>query len=150
VLGGILEWIFRYIFGAVFELDFSPLFGQNFARDLLVLRDFFDFEGCSGPVFGPLFARTFHHDFCHRGVRVSGRGLLKLRRVRVSSQGGMYLVGVVGSCRMLILWMSGRRLVNHLLRFLWLGPYLLTSGRCTQADDVMGEVVYAGRRMSSV
>jgi hypothetical protein len=28
-------------------------------------------------------------------------------------------------------------------------PRLLTSGRCTQADDVMGEVVYAGRRMSS-
>ena len=71
MLGGILEWIFRYIFGAVFELDFSPLFGQNFARDLLVLRDFLDFESGFRPVLGPLFDRTFHRDFCHRGVRVS-------------------------------------------------------------------------------
>ena len=71
-------------------------FGLFLDSDLLVLRDFFDFESGFRPVLGPLFARTFHRDFCHRGVRVSGRGLLKLRRVRVSSQGGMYLVGVVG------------------------------------------------------
>jgi hypothetical protein len=87
-----LEWIFRYIFGAVFELDFSPLFGLRAFGKLLVLRDFLKLYGG----FGPLFVRTFHRDFCHRGVRVS-------------SQGGMYLVGVVGSCRILILWMSGRR-----------------------------------------
>ena len=90
---------------------FDPFFGLRVFGKLLVLRDFLKLYGGFGPVFGPLFARTFHRDFCHRGVRVS-------------SKGGMYLVGVVGSCRILILWMSGK----------W---------------QVRGEVVYAGRRMSS-
>jgi hypothetical protein len=31
-----------------------------------------------------LFGLTFDRAFAHDGVRVSGRGLLKLRRVRVS------------------------------------------------------------------
>ncbi len=89
MLGGILEWIFRYIFGADFELDFSPLFGLRRVREMPVSRDFLRLNSGFWPVFRPIFHRTFHRDFCHRGVRVSGRGLLKLRRVRVSSQGGM-------------------------------------------------------------
>ncbi len=74
MLGGILEWIFRYIFGAVFELDFSPLFSQIFARDLLVLRDFFDPDECFGPLFRPLLGRTFEHDFGILGLLFSPSG----------------------------------------------------------------------------
>ena len=47
----------------VFEVNFGPFFGQFSIADLLVLRDFFDFEGCSGPVFGPLLDRTFARTF---------------------------------------------------------------------------------------
>ncbi len=51
------------IFGRLFELDFRPLFSQNSPRDLLVLRDFLDFEVPFGPLFGRLFDRPFGHDF---------------------------------------------------------------------------------------
>ncbi len=69
-----LRWIrggsLPSIFGAVFEVHFCTLFGLRSVCDLLVLRDFFDFEGCSGPVFGPLLDRTFHHDFHHFWTRL--------------------------------------------------------------------------------
>jgi hypothetical protein len=58
------------IFGAVFEVHFGVHFGLFLDSDLLVLRDFFDFEGCSGPVFGPLLDRSFHHDFHHFWTRL--------------------------------------------------------------------------------
>ncbi len=74
MLGGILEWIFRYIFGAVFELDFSPLFGPRSVCDLLVLRDFFDLDECFGPLFRPLLGRTFEHDFGILGLLFSPSG----------------------------------------------------------------------------
>ena len=58
------------IFGRLFDLDFRPLFGPRSVCDLLVLRDFFDFEGCSGPVFGPLLDRTFARVFTRFGTRL--------------------------------------------------------------------------------
>ena len=62
-LGGILSPIFGRNFGSVFEVHFCTLFGQIFARDLLVLRDFFDVDGGFWPLFRPLLGRTFEHDF---------------------------------------------------------------------------------------
>ncbi len=59
----ILEWIFGCIFSAVFGVNFGPFFGQFSIADLLVLRDFLDFESGFGPLFGRLFDRTFAHDF---------------------------------------------------------------------------------------
>ncbi len=49
--------------GAFFGLHFCTLFGQIFARDLLVLRDFFDFACRWGPLFRPVFDRTFARTF---------------------------------------------------------------------------------------
>jgi hypothetical protein len=56
------------IFGAVFEVHFCTLFGQIFARDLLVLRDFFDVDGGLGPVFRWVFDRTFDSNFHQFGT----------------------------------------------------------------------------------
>jgi hypothetical protein len=62
-LGGILEWILECSFGSVFGVHFCTLFGQNFARDLLVLRDFFDVDGGFWAFFSRVFDRPFGHDF---------------------------------------------------------------------------------------
>jgi hypothetical protein len=80
-----LEWIFDHFWplfrslfwrlwadylSLVFEVNFGPFFGQFSIADLLVLRDFFDFEGCSGPVFGPLLDRTFARVFTRFGTQL--------------------------------------------------------------------------------
>jgi hypothetical protein len=70
-LWSILDWIFRYIFGSVFWVDFSPLFGQFSIADLLVLRGFLSVEGGFWAFFRRVFDRTFHRTFHLRGVRVS-------------------------------------------------------------------------------
>ena len=49
--------------GAFLSSILDPLFGPRSVCNLLVLRDFFDFDGCSGPVFGPLLDRTFAPTF---------------------------------------------------------------------------------------
>jgi hypothetical protein len=58
-----LSPIFGRNFGSVFEVHFCTLFGQIFARDLLVLRDFsssrVDFWTVLGPLLGRTFGRTF-------------------------------------------------------------------------------------------
>jgi hypothetical protein len=59
VLGPFLGGFLHSIFG----LHFCTLFGQIFARDLLVLRDFFDVDGGFWAFFRRVFDRTFHHDF---------------------------------------------------------------------------------------
>jgi hypothetical protein len=66
--GGGFGSIFGRNFTLFFGLHFCTLFGQIFARDLLVLRDFFDFEVPFRPVLGPLLGRTFEHDFWHSRV----------------------------------------------------------------------------------
>jgi hypothetical protein len=72
-----LSPIFGRIFGSVFEVHFCTLFGQIFARDLLVLRDFFDVDGGLGPVFRWVFDRTFGDDFVYFSPRWScGRPLV--------------------------------------------------------------------------
>jgi hypothetical protein len=69
-----LRWIrggsLPSIFGAVFEVHFCTLFGLRSVYDLLVLRDFLDFEVPFGPLFGRLFDHTFHHDFHHFWTRL--------------------------------------------------------------------------------
>ena len=59
MLGGILEWIFRYIFGLRFSVDFSPLFGLRRVREMPVSLDFpssgVDLWTVFGPIFGVLF-----------------------------------------------------------------------------------------------
>jgi hypothetical protein len=64
----------------VFGVHFCTLFGLRSVCDLLVLRHFLAFEGGLAPVFKWVFDRTFHRVFT---------------LVRVASQGGMYLVGVL-------------------------------------------------------
>ena len=51
------------IFGAVFEVHFGVHFGLFLDSDLLVLRDFLDFEVPFRAFFRRVFDRTFHHDF---------------------------------------------------------------------------------------
>ena len=69
-----LRWIrggsLPSIFGAVFEVHFCTLFGQFSISDLLVLRDFLDFEVPFGPLFGRLFDRTFARVLAHFGTRL--------------------------------------------------------------------------------
>jgi hypothetical protein len=67
----VLEWIF----GSVFWVDFSPLFGLRAFGKLLVLLCFSSFGLDLGALFGPLLDRTFHHP----AVRVLG-GLGRVSR----------------------------------------------------------------------
>jgi hypothetical protein len=63
----------RYLecsFGSVFEWIFGVHFGQFSIADLLVLRDFFDFEVPFGPLFGRLFDRPFGRHFHHFWTRL--------------------------------------------------------------------------------
>ena len=62
---GIFLGIFSVGLGCIFEVHFCTLFGQFSIADLLVLRDFFDFEVPFGPLFGRLFDRTFDRRFDH-------------------------------------------------------------------------------------
>jgi hypothetical protein len=59
---------FGSVFGSVFGVHFCTLFGQFFARDLLVLRDFFDVDGGFWPVFRRVLDRTFAPVFTFRGM----------------------------------------------------------------------------------
>jgi hypothetical protein len=74
-----LRWIrggsLPSIFGAVFEVHFCTLFGLRSVCDLLVSRNFLDFEVPFGPLFGRLFDRTFHRTFAHLGSHISAPGL---------------------------------------------------------------------------
>jgi hypothetical protein len=70
IFGGYFWEYFSSIFGALFEVHFGVHFGLFLDSDLLVLRDFFDFEGCSGPVFGPLLDRTFARVFTRFGTQL--------------------------------------------------------------------------------
>ena len=67
-----LRWIrggsLPSIFGAVFEVHFGVHFGLFLDSDLLVLRDFLDFEVPFRAFFRRVFDRTFHHDFHLRRV----------------------------------------------------------------------------------
>ena len=63
IFGGYFWEYFSSIFGAVFEVHFGVHFGLFLDSDLLVLRDFLDFEVPFGPLFGRLFDRTFDSTF---------------------------------------------------------------------------------------
>jgi hypothetical protein len=95
VLGGILEWIFRYIFGAVFELHFSPLFGPRSVCDLAILRGFLGLDSCFWALFSPTFHRAFHRAF-HQRCHLSGLHEAGFQVLSMPGASDMYLVGVVG------------------------------------------------------
>jgi hypothetical protein len=70
-----LSPIFGRNFGSVFGVHFCTLFGQIFARDLLVLRDFFDVDGGFWAFFRRVFDRPFGHDFAYFGALLFVRWL---------------------------------------------------------------------------
>ena len=72
IFGGYFWEYFSSIFGAVFELDFSPLFGLHEFCNLLVLQCFLDFEVPFRAFFRRVFDRTFHRVFTLARVAVLG------------------------------------------------------------------------------